>query len=240
MKAIKIIARQTLASYRKPSSMQIKETFPLPPYSTVIGMIHTACGFTEYVDMYISIQGINTSKVNEVYTRYEFKPGFYEEGRHSIKVPDNETDKNTGITQGPSNVELLYNVELVIHVIPKNEEFLETIYNGLKNPKQYLSLGRWEDLINVLEVREVEIKKEKLDEDYELKYDAYVPKGEFKEDDEESMATVYKINKKYIINPKTKIRKWDEVVYVKHMSKGSEISAMSEVTSDGEDLAFLA
>jgi len=76
VKAIKITARQTLASYRKPSSMQIKESYPLPPYSTVIGMIHTACGFQEYVDMSISIQGSYYSKVNELYTRYEFKPGF--------------------------------------------------------------------------------------------------------------------------------------------------------------------
>ena len=86
MKAIRVIARQTLASYRKPSSMQIKETYPLPPYSTVIGMIHTACGFTEYVDMDISIQGTYHSKVNELYTRYEFKPGYYEKDRHSIKI----------------------------------------------------------------------------------------------------------------------------------------------------------
>lgn len=240
MKAIKIIAKQTLASYRKPSSMQLKETFPLPPYSTVIGMIHAACGFTEYVDMDISIQGNNTSKVNEIYTRYEFKPGFYDQSRHSGKVTDNETGKSTGFTQGPANVELLYNVELVIHVIPKDEEIFETIYNGLKNPKEYLSLGRWEDLINLIEVKKVEVKKEELEEDYMLKYDAYVPRGEFREDDQNSMATVYKINKKYTVHPKTKIRKWDEVIYVKHMSKGAEIFSGNEVNSDGEDLVFPA
>ena len=48
------------------------------------------------------------------------------------------------------------------------------------------------------------------------------------------------INKKYSIHPKTKIRKWDEVVYVKHMSKKSEIFAGTEVLSDGTDLVFLA
>ena len=101
MKAIKITARQTLASYRKPSSMQIKESFPLPPYSTVIGMVHAACGFEEYVDMDVSVQGSYYSKTNELYTRYEFKPGFYGADRHSIKITDNETGKSTGLTVRP-------------------------------------------------------------------------------------------------------------------------------------------
>ena len=149
MKAIRVIARQTLASYRKPSSMQIKETYPLPPYSTVIGMVHAACGFEEYVDMDVSIQGTYCSKVNELYTRYEFKPGFYETGRHSMKVTSSETGKSTGLTQGPANIELLFNVELVIHILPKDEEFIKIIENGLKNPKEYLSLGRREDLLTI-------------------------------------------------------------------------------------------
>lgn len=244
MKAIKIIARQTLASYRKPSSMQIKETFPLPPYSTVIGMVHKACGFKEYVDMNVSIQGSYYSRINEIYTRYEFKPGFYEKGRHSIKITDNETGKNTGITQGPSNVELLYNVNLVIHILPKNNEYLDIIYEGLKSPKEYLSLGRWEDLLDIEYVKIVDIEKEKLDEDYELKYDAYVPKGMIEGRETSSMATVYRINKKYSIHPKTNIRKWDEVIFVKHMSKKSEIFAGTEVLIDNdknkENLIFFA
>ena len=42
-KAIRLQCFQNLANYRKPSSFIIKETFPLPPYSTVLGMIHAAC-----------------------------------------------------------------------------------------------------------------------------------------------------------------------------------------------------
>ena len=43
-KAIRLQCFQNLVNYRKPSSFIIKETFPLPPYSTVLGMIHAACG----------------------------------------------------------------------------------------------------------------------------------------------------------------------------------------------------
>lgn len=44
-KAVRIIAYQNMASYRVPSSLAIKESYPLPPYSSVIGMVHAACGF---------------------------------------------------------------------------------------------------------------------------------------------------------------------------------------------------
>ncbi len=239
-KAIKIIARQTLASYRKPSSFQLKETYPLPPYSTVIGMVHAACGFEEYVDMDVSIQGTYYSKVNEMYTRYEFKPGFYEKGRHSEKVTSSKTGITTGITSGPSNVELLYDVNLVIHILPKDEKFLTPIFEGMKKPKEYLSLGRREDLLTIVDVKIVELKKQILEEDFKMRYDAYVPKGMIENENRVSAATVYKLNKKYSINPKTEIRKWDEIIYAKHISKDAEIPADSEVYMDGEDLVFLA
>lgn len=208
MKAIKLIARQTLASYRKPSSMQIKESYPLPPYSTVIGMIHAACGYQEYVDMDISIQGSYYSKINELYTRYEFKPGFYDKERHSIEVT-NKNGKSTGLTIGPANIELLTNVNLVIHILPKQEEKIQEIYDELRNPKEYLSLGRREDLLVIEKVQIVEVEEKILEKDYKLKQDAYVPLNSFDKEDINDMASIYKLNKKYSINPKTNIRYWE-------------------------------
>ncbi|WP_086283955.1 CRISPR-associated protein Cas5 [Candidatus Enterococcus wittei] len=35
----------------------LRETYPLPPLSTVIGMVHKLCGYQEYESMDISIQG---------------------------------------------------------------------------------------------------------------------------------------------------------------------------------------
>lgn len=242
MKAIKLIARQTLASYRKPSSMQIKESYPLPPYSTVIGMIHNACGYLEYVDMDISIQGSYHSKVNELYTRYEFKPSFYEKGRHSVEVTSKE-GKSTGLAIGPANVELLTNIKLIIHIVPKQEEKVQEIYEALKNPREYLSLGRREDLLVVEKVDIVEIKDTILERDTNLKQDAYVPLHciDTQEDgDSNDISTIYKLNKKYTINPKTNIRFWNEQVLVRHFSKESTIYKRTKVKTDGEDFVFLA
>ena len=52
-RAIRIDCFQNLANYRKPSSFIIKESYPLPPYSTVIGMIHAISGFDSYHKMQI-------------------------------------------------------------------------------------------------------------------------------------------------------------------------------------------
>lgn len=239
MKAIKLIARQTLASYRKPSSMQIKESYPLPPYSTVIGMIHAACGYQEYVDMDISIQGSYYSKINELYTRYEFKPGFYDKERHSIEVT-NKNGKSTGLTIGPANIELLTNVNLVIHILPKQEEKIQEIYDELRNPKEYLSLGRREDLLVIEKVQIVEVEEKILEKDYKLKQDAYVPLNSFDKEDINDMASIYKLNKKYSINPKTNIRYWEKQILVKYFSKNVTIYKRSKVKTDGEDFVFFA
>lgn len=237
MKAIKIIARQTLASYKKPSSMQLKETYPLPPYSTVIGMIHVACGLTSYMDMEVSIQGKYYSKVDELYTRYEFKPGYYEKERHSIQILDGSKN-GTGLTVGPAHVELLTNIELVLHIVPKEQENIEFLYQGLMNPKEYLSLGRREDLLVIEKVEIVEITEKVLQEDTKVRYDAYVPMKQKR--GMKANGTIYRLNKKYTIDPKTKLRFWDERVMACHMSKNSYIYAGEEIKTDGQDVLYLA
>ena len=242
MKAIKLIARQTLASYRKPSSMQMKESYPLPPYSTVIGMIHNACGFLEYVDMNVSIQGSYYSKVNELYTRYEFKPGFYDKTRHSIEISSKE-GKSTGLTGGPANVELLTNVNLIIHVVPKQEDKIKEIAERLNHPKEYLSLGRREDLLVIEKVEIVEVEENNLEKDCKLKQDAYVPLDciNTQEDrDANDISTIYKLNKKYGIHPKTNIRFWEKQVLARYFSKESTIYKGTKVKTDGTDFVFLA
>ena len=49
MKAIRLHCFQNLANYKKPSSFIIKETYPLPPYSTIIGMILQHVGLRDII-----------------------------------------------------------------------------------------------------------------------------------------------------------------------------------------------
>lgn len=57
MKAIRLHLKQNSANYKREETVNCRMTYPLPPYSTVIGAIHKACGYTDYHDMKVSIQG---------------------------------------------------------------------------------------------------------------------------------------------------------------------------------------
>lgn len=250
MKAIRLKIFQNLVNYKVPGSFQLKETYPLPSYSTVIGMVHNACEFTEYVPMKISIQGKYHSKVNDLMTRYEFKSGnTFDKTRHQINVD------GFGISRGVSTVELLSEVELLIHIIPENQDMAEEICEKLACPHEYLSLGRREDLVIFTEIPKiVNIEEVKLTEtkDIQKGYSAYVPvkmlEKEIKIDgkflDIEVQGTKYRLPKDYTLenygtakSPKI-FRKWnkEEVIY------SSSIKALRRkvISTDGEDILFLA
>ena len=72
MKAFRLVIRLTSANFRKPECVDNKMTYPLPPFSTVIGALHKACGYTEYHPMNVSIQGQYESMHREPYTDYCF------------------------------------------------------------------------------------------------------------------------------------------------------------------------
>ena len=229
MKAIKLKLYQNMVNYKVPTSFQLKESYPLPPYSTVIGMVHSLCDFKEYKPMKISISGNYFSKVNDLYTRYEFKNGNpFEMGRHQLNV------NGYGINRGVATAELLVDVNLTIHIIPKDQsgEFLNTIFEAFKYPKEYPSLGRREDIVLIKDVRIVDVEKKKLEKDLSNGEDdfAYIPVNFIQEklvnygDKKNGMniyGTRYELTKNYILNnigtkskPKM-IRSWEkeEVIY---------------------------
>ena len=92
-RAIRLDCFQNLVNYRKPSSFIIKETYPLPPYSTVSGMIHAACGFKEYHKMKLSIQGDNKGTISDLYTCEELEKKFNFEEMVSVAVKNTMTIK---------------------------------------------------------------------------------------------------------------------------------------------------
>lgn len=179
MKAIKFKIYQNLVNYKVPTSFQLKETFPLPPFSSIIGMIHSLCGFKEYNRMKVSVKGKSASKVNELYTRYEFKErDTFKPERHQINVD------GLGITRGTAHAELLVDLEATIHVIPENQELLNLILTSLKYPHKYLSLGRYEDIAYIKDIKIVDVFFKELDEDLEMEEEifAYVPLSFFEEE----------------------------------------------------------
>lgn len=252
MKAIRLKLSQNLVNYKLPMSFQLKESYPLPPYSTIIGMVHNACNYKEYHPMKVSVQGKYHSKVNDLATRYEFKNGMtFDASRHQLKVG------NYGISIGVSTVELLTDVELIIHIVPEDENLVEEIYNSLCFPREYLSLGRREDLVIIEEVKKVEIigqkirgKNLKIDKDY----NAYVPitlienknviiGGEVSEINYKG--TMYKLPKDYTIinygtNKSPKLfRKWNKIK-VHYVSNIISSRRKEMLIDEDEYMVFLA
>lgn len=253
MKAIRLKLYQSVANFRKPTSFQLKETYPLPPYSTVIGMVHNACGFKEYLPMQVSVQGKYYSKVNDLMTRYEVSNAKYEEGRHQLKVPYTTinkktkeiTESNCGVVKGVSTVELLVDLELLIHIKLEDETRIDEVYNSLKYPKEYMSLGRREDLVRVDEVKIVDLDESISKKTVALKYDAYIPLDEEDEVSGLNMnGTVYNITKNYTLRKISKdktSRDWNKVKVVHGKMGKSKFSRKDLVLKDNDDnLVFLA
>lgn len=72
MKALRLVLHQSSANYKREETVENKMTYPLPPFSTVIGALHNACGYREYRDMDISIQGRYGAMHREPYTDFCF------------------------------------------------------------------------------------------------------------------------------------------------------------------------
>ena len=202
-KAIRVECVQNLVNYRKPSSFIIKESYPLPPYSTVLGMVHRACGYSsgEYHPMKISIQGRNTGSVSELYTRYSFSLDTkYEAARHQLCFQ--KDGKEYGGFKGIAHVELICNNHMIIHIVPSEEDF-HTVYESLKNPPVYLALGRHEDLLDIQKVELVHIQSA---EEVIVKNDVYIP-VDSDIDIEGRTTTIYTLTREYEIT-KQGLRRW--------------------------------
>lgn len=238
MKAIRLKLYQNMVNYRVPTSFQLKESYPLPPYSTVSGMVHRVSEFSEYHPMDISIQGDYYSKVNDLNVRYEFAAASYEKDRHTFKLHSSEDGRDYGMIRGVTTTELLTDVELMIHIIPHNEEDLEHIYSSFIRPKEYISLGRREDIVRIDEVIIVELEKKVLEDEYILNSSAYVP-IKFREDYDSvtENLTIYNLNRYYekvLIRKGVEQRQWKKVS-VFHAAKGNSLYMYSEVLTDQDN-----
>lgn len=217
-KAIRLKCYQNMPNYKKPASMEFKESFKLPPYSTVIGMIHKVCDFKKYEPMQISIQGNTKSIVSDMYTRYFFTPNKCEGDRVYFDIINKkEEDKKlqAGLIRGTGVAELIVDVDLIIHIVPEDESLFDTILSGLKNPLIYPSLGRHEDILRIDKVDIVEL--ENTDE-ITLKNDAYIPLSILEKIELDIAGTIYNLNK--VFSKKNNIRYWEEKIKVKYVKSG--------------------
>jgi len=89
MKALRLVLTQNKAHYKKEETITNKMTYPLPPFSTVIGALHNACNFKEYHPMDLSIQGNYSSLIKQPYTDYCFLNSVMDDRGILVKMKNN-------------------------------------------------------------------------------------------------------------------------------------------------------
>lgn len=192
--------------------------------------------------MDVSVQGGFSSLCYDLFKRYEYSPNIkYEEPKPDKRRRHQGYFVNDGIKYGIvigiGYVELLTDVTLLIHVVPKDQNMIDTLYHGIYYPKEFLSLGRSEDLVRINKVEAVDIFEETLERKTVLKNNAYIP---LKYNVVNNIGTVYRLNKKYVITPK-KTRYWEEQVEALYAPKDMELTIGTKVYKDSKgDLVFLA
>lgn len=214
MKAVLIEGYMESAHFNVPGWCGKRElTYPLPPFSTVIGMIHNLCNWKKYHKMDVSVSGwgIYNQSVETRWKGGQYAKTISEEFVKRYPVRVELKNGYTGWVSVPVIVDCINDLYLRLHVAAENDTDLKTIYENLLNPKTYPSLGKHEDLIRLDNIRIVNIKKEMAT--VKLDLDSYVESENF-------VATFYKLHKEYEVILGRRVFKDKRVA---HLSKGQEI-----------------
>ncbi len=167
MKALRLLIHQTSANYKKEETVDNKMTYPLPPVSTVIGALHNACGYREYKEMDISIQGKYSSMHREPYTDYCFLNSVQDDRGILVKMRNGTMLSNAfekvATAKKPQGNSFRNNVTIQVH----DPRLLEE-YCRLKDLNDEISNFKKERLTPVLELlkkrkKHLSEKKKKLD-----------------------------------------------------------------------------
>lgn len=131
MEALRIVLKQSSANYKKEETIENKMTYPLPPISTVIGAIHSACNYKEYHPMDISIQGKFESMHKEPYTDYCFLNSTMDDRGILVKMR-NESLLSRGFDKVATSKKQGSNMRTGVEIQVHNEVLLKE-YRDLKN-----------------------------------------------------------------------------------------------------------
>lgn len=202
MKTLRVKLFQETACYKKPFAFKVGETYPLPPYSTVKGMLHSVLEAEEFIPMRLSIQGSYETIVEDYQTHYLFKKEGVDEIPLVLDGLSSKPQLET-MTTMPLYMHLLYNINLVIH-IQAEDEVLSKIAENIRNASMYLSLGRWEDLVRIDDCCMVELVENSNEKTIPLP--AFVPIDYL---DEWMNYIPYRLNWKYHI--KNGVREWEKI-----------------------------
>lgn len=182
MQILKVKIYQPQAHYRMPFTYQRRHTYPLPPYSTVIGFLCNSLGiYDQKTKLYKD--GIRNLKIS-LAGRFERKITEYiwfrnlKREKHIQRFGFVENRETNGHIehiggQSPMRIDVLNEVHIVVYLAHNERKYLDEIKENLTNPikrLEVLHLGRAEDWIVLEEepkyLDDSEISYERRDADY--------------------------------------------------------------------------
>lgn len=225
MKILRIKLKQAQASYTREETVDNHTTYPLPPFSTIIGALHNICGYTSYHPMDISVQGKYGSMQKEYYTR-RFLLNSLNQDRNILVYLPNPNILSTGlitIGEGLKKTGNSFNSRITVRI--DDEEYYSK-YVDLVNKKKELD----EENKNVLEPK---IKKLKDKEnEFETEQKKYDKNSEEYEDLKTKIEDIKKQCEFIDSEFKNKKRKYDDLQ--KHFKTLVKKPSMQEVLYDVE------
>jgi CRISPR-associated protein Cas5t len=180
MPVLRLKIYQPQAHYRVPFTFQRRLTYPIPPYSTIIGFLCNACGIDDQTKEYdgnigqkIKLYEIIKNLKISIAGRFETKTTEMIWFRNLSKKAHQDTygdisnrEKNGQVGhiggQSPMDIDVLENVELIIHLYHSDKNKLKFLKELIETPNhrlQVLHIGRAEDLIVFWEIMLLEDDK---------------------------------------------------------------------------------
>ncbi|MBE0069223.1 type I-B CRISPR-associated protein Cas5b [Thermoanaerobacterium thermosaccharolyticum] len=190
MKVLRIKLYQPEANYRIPFSYQRRFTYPIPPYSTVKGLICNLLGIdNENEEMYKNVTKLSMA----IYGRYDnlvkdyiwFRNLSIESHTKRFFSKYNRTlDFSVQHPGGqiPVKIDVLNNVHLIIYIYHENVDFLEKIRNAFVNPvnrNSTIHLGRSEDWLVFEEIKYVDLNNAGIKDIIKFDYYTWMPEQDY-------------------------------------------------------------
>lgn len=162
MRFLKIKCLGGFNSYRQPDFHTYHKTLPLPPKTTIAGLIGSALGISpsEVNEQWLmakrfkmGIIGSSNGQANDLWQirKYESKQiKAYQSGKE-------ETPYKTAVIVR----ELLYGSKITLYLTFEDDNDFELIKAAFKSPKWALSLGREDELIKIDSIEDVNLGTEK-------------------------------------------------------------------------------
>lgn len=179
MKALRICLYQPTTHFRMPFTYQRRHTYPLPPYSTVVGMLCNLMGiFEQKNEKFIKLQNclIAVSGHFELkHTEYIWFRNLSSKAHEGVYASVNNRIRNGEVGhvggQSPMRIDVLENFRCNIHLAQKDgrTDFLESVVNEFMNPinrLEPLHLGRSEDWFVPQSIRFTELITSNRDKNF--------------------------------------------------------------------------